>query len=271
MRSRRALGAVAIFAAVLLQVTGASAAAPSNDVIGGATTVGATPFTDTVDTSEATTDADDAALNELCGAPATDASVWYKLEGTGGDLLIDVSSSTYSAGVLVGAGSPGALELVTCGPGAVALFAEAGITYYILAIDDQFDGGGNGGTLNISITPPPPPPTVSFTVDPTGTVDPSNGWATIGGTFTCVGEGVDFAGISGTMTERLKTKERNAKGFFFTDVPCDGTSTWTVTVKPDGAPFTAGNAVVNADAFACNFFACGEAHQTRIQVKLLFA
>ena len=171
MTSRRTLTAFAVFAAVMLQVVSASAAPPSNDTIGGATAIGAIPFTHTIDTSEATTDAQDAALNELCGAPATDASVWYSFQGTGSDVFIDVSASDYSAGVLVGTGTPGSLELVACGPGAIAFTTEAGVTYFILAIDDQFDGGGNGGQLTISLTPPPPPPVIDVTLDPSGTVD----------------------------------------------------------------------------------------------------
>jgi hypothetical protein len=271
MKSRRTLTAFAVFAAVISQVLVASAAAPSNDTIGGATAISAIPFTQTIDTSEATTDPQDAALNELCGAPNTDASVWYTFEGTGSDVFIDVSSSNYSAGVLVGTGSPGALELVACGPGSIAFTTESGVTYHVLAIDDQFDGGGNGGQLTLSIGPPPPPPVISITVDATGTVDPSNGFATVHGTATCSGEGVEFASVDGSLTERLRTKARNADGFFFTDVTCDGEShPWSAVVKPNGAPFTAGSATVNANGFACNFFSCGEDHLTRQKVVLTF-
>jgi hypothetical protein len=89
-----------------------------------------------LDTTEATTDSDDAQLNTNCGAPATDASVWYALEGSDTPVVVDVSQSNYSAGVLVGVGSQGDLRIVTCGPGTVAFFAFAGTTYYVLAIDD---------------------------------------------------------------------------------------------------------------------------------------
>ena len=84
--------------------------------------------------------ADDAQQNVSCGAPATDASVWYVLEGTDEGVVVDVSQSDYSAGVLVGVGTQGNLETVTCGSGAAAFFAAAGTTYYVLAIDDQEDG-----------------------------------------------------------------------------------------------------------------------------------
>ena len=59
-------------------------------------------FSEVLDTTEATTDADDAQFNASCGAPATDASVWYTLVGTDEVVIVDVSGSDYSAGVLVG-------------------------------------------------------------------------------------------------------------------------------------------------------------------------
>ena len=119
------------------------AAAPSNDTFSGATPV-AIGFSQTLDTSEATTDSDDQQLNSSCGAPATDASVWYSISGTDSGVVVDVSSSNYSAGILVGVGTQGNLTTVACGPGTVGFFAASGTSYYVLSIDDQQDGGGNG-------------------------------------------------------------------------------------------------------------------------------
>src|SRR6476661_6061757 len=177
---------VALSAAVLSAVwaSTALAAAPSNDTFPNATAA-SIGFSQVLDTTQATTDADDAQLNTSCGAPATDASVWYALQGTDQGVVIDVSQSNYSAGVLVGVGSQGNLQTVTCGPGAVVFFAAAGTTYYVLAIDDQNDGSGNGGSLSISFNEVPPPPTVDIMVNRTGTVDAHTGIATISGTFTC--------------------------------------------------------------------------------------
>lgn len=257
MRSRRAFTAVAVCAFVVLQAVAAWAAAPANDAIGGAIEIGAIPFSDSVDTTEATTDADDAALNENCGAPATDASVWYELAGTGGDVFVDVSGSDYSAGVLVGAGSPGSLEIVACGPGAVGFFAESGTDYFILAIDDQLDGGGNGGQLSISVDVPPPPPEISITVDPRGTFNSRNGKATVSGTATCSGEGIEFSSLDGQLSQRAGRVI--IRGFFFTELVCDGAMhPWTAEVTADNGLFKGGNATVLANAFACNAFSCGE-------------
>ncbi len=170
----------------------AYAAAPANDTYGGRVIVGALPFTATLDTSEATTDADDADINASCGAPATDASVWYEFTATAnGGVVLDVSGSSYSAGAIVATGSPGSFNLLTCGPGAVSWSAVAGETYAILVIDDQLDGGGNGGTLNLTMDVAPPAPTIDVTVNPVATFL-KNGSAVVSGTVTCTGL-VDFA------------------------------------------------------------------------------
>ena len=125
--------------AIGLSAPAALAAPPSNDTFTGATsaTVG---FGEVLDTTDATTDADDAQLNADCGAPATDASVWYVIEGADVGVAVDVSQSDYSAGVLVGVGTQETSRPSRAVPGTVAFFAEAGTTYYVLAFDDQEDG-----------------------------------------------------------------------------------------------------------------------------------
>ena len=112
---------LAILSSLLMVVSlGAAApvlaAAPANDVYAGREPI-AIGDSLTVDTSEATTDADDTELNTVCGAPAMDASVWYELTATAdGFIGIDVSASDYSAGVFVATGSPGSFEVLACAP-----------------------------------------------------------------------------------------------------------------------------------------------------------
>jgi Family of unknown function (DUF6299) len=242
---------------VALQAAPAAAAPPSNDTFGGAT-VASLGFSQTLDTTEATTDADDAQLNATCGAPATDASVWYAFTAAAdGGVVVDVSQSNYSAGVLVGVGTQGSLETVTCGPGTVGFAAAAGTTYYILAIDDQEDGGGNGGTLQISFNEAPPPPTVDITVDPVGRVDAQTGEAFLTGTYTC--SNGDFIEVSGEA--RQAVGRFVVVGFFgFFDVgTCDGTShPWSATVVPENGKFAGGKAMTVTFAFSCGTFQCAE-------------
>jgi hypothetical protein len=230
------------------------AAAPSNDTFAGATVAGVS-FEEVLDTTEATTDADDVQLNESCGAPATDASVWYSLEGTGAGVLVDVSGSDYTAGVLVGVGSQGNLQTVACGPGGTAFFAEAGTRYYVLAIDDQGDGSGNGGNLSISFGELPPPPTVDFNVDPTGRVDTRTGVATVTGTFSC--ENSDFIEIDVEARQNVGRFTVHGFGGFFEFGTCDGTThTWSADIYPDNGKFAGGKTLTANFSFGCGLFEC---------------
>jgi hypothetical protein len=245
-----------LVAVIVVSFGTASAAPPANDTIGGAIVVSTFPYSNTQDTTQATTDAQDSALNEFCGAPATDASVWYKFTpSTDTDVFVDVSASDYSSGVLVGSGSPGSLELVACGPHSVFFSATGGTTYYMLVIDDQlFDGGDtNGGLLSLSIGPPPPPPTLSGSANPTGTL--TNGKANIRGTATCSGEGVEFAQVDGTLQETVNGVK--VKGTFFAPLTCDGKPHgWSATVKANKGSFVPGQSRLQAEVFACNVATC---------------
>jgi len=258
VRTSPRVGLAALFASALLPVA-VLAAAPSNDTFAGATaaTVG---FSETLDTTEATTDADDAQLNSSCGAPATDASVWYSIAGTDQNVLVDVSQSDYSAGVLVGVGSEGALTTVACGPQAVAFFAEAGTTYYILAIDDQQNGDGlNGGSLSISFSSVATPTLDAFTVNRTGTVNTKTGVATISGTFAC--SGGDFLEVDVEASQPVGRFTIRGFGSFVADGVCDGTSRpWRADVVPDNGKFAGGKAMTANFATACGPLECADGY-----------
>lgn len=247
-----------MFLALALALAGSSpalAAPPSNDTFGGATLV-SVGFSEGLDTTEATTDADDAQLNTNCGAPATDASVWYAIDGTDTGVVVDVSQSDYTAGVAVGVGTQGNLQLVTCGPGAVAFFAAAGTTYYVLAFDDQFDGVGNGGNLNISFNEVPPPPTVDITVNRFGTVNAQTGVATISGTYTC--SNGDFIDIFVDARQNVGRFAILGSGGFFDFGTCDGASrTWSADVFPQNGKFKGGKTLTLNFATSCGVFECG--------------
>jgi len=237
--------AIALITLAILGVSApaALAAPPTNDTFAGATPA-ALGFSEVLDTTEATTDSDDAQLNATCGAPATDASVWYAFTGSDIGVVVDVSSSNYSAGVLVGVGSQGSLSTVACGPGSVAFFAASATTYYVLAIDDQFDGGGNGGSLSISFSELPPPPTIDLTIDAKGTFD-KQGLATISGTVTC--SSPVFVVVQGQVTQRVG--RINIVGEFFTFVFCDGETAWQATLQSPDGKFAGGRVTVDAFAF----------------------
>ena len=233
------------------------AAAPSNDLITGKQTI-SVGFSGVVDTTQATTDSDDLDIAAGCfGVPALDASVWYAITpATNIGIVIDMSTSTYSAGAIVATGGPGNWTVETCGPGAVVWSAAAGVTYTVLVFDDQQDGAGNGGTLNISVAEAPPPPEVSLTVNPRGTFNAKTGSATIRGTVTCTGASV-FSFIDVFVRQKVGRLFIDGGGFIegFT---CNGTTqAWSVEVFPFNGIFKGGSTVTVTFAVACGAFQCG--------------
>jgi len=267
LKTRLLASSSAVAAAALLSTVAAApayAAAPANDTFAGALAVGALPFTTSQDTSEATTDADDAEANQNCGAPVTDASVWYSFTAPASDeaIIVDVSSSSYSAGVLVVTGSPGSFVIQACGPGATAFLTVAGETYHFMIIDDQSDGSGNGGTMVMTVDTAPPPPDVDITVDPRGTVDKA-GTATLSGTMSCTGE-VQFAFVEVSIVQRVG--RGSIDGFGFVETPCDGTDRpWSVQISPfiGGSKFAGGKAASVTFGVACGPVFCGEDFEER--------
>jgi uncharacterized protein DUF6299 len=250
----RNLGAiVSAMVVALLLVAPAAAAPPANDTFAGAVTISALPFSATLDTTEATTDAADANANVNCGAPATEASVWYAFTpSTAETVEVDVSASNYSAGVIVVTGSPGSFSLVSCGPGAVAFSATAGVTYYLLAFDDT-PGAPNGGTLQINVSEAQPPE-AAVTVEPTALVNTQTGVITASGTFTCAN--ADFAFVDVTVSQHVGRFTITGFGEVVAD-PCDGQShPWTLDVTGSNGRFAGGKATVDAFMFACGFFEC---------------
>lgn len=156
MSSKRTLlVALAVLIAMALPTGSALAAPPSNDDFSGSVVLdqAALPFVDTVDTTEATNAGADLEAGPLCeGPPATDAGVWYSITPTSDfNVFVDTTGTDYSSGVLVYTGGPGSFELVQCAPFETVFAATAGVTYHIMIIDDQEDGGGNGGTLEVQI------------------------------------------------------------------------------------------------------------------------
>jgi hypothetical protein len=257
---------LAVGAAVLLTATPAHAAPPANDTIEGAIAIGSLPFTTTLDTTQATTDAVDADLNQLCGAPATDASVWFSYTpAEDGAVVMSVEESSYTAGILVAIGAPGSLELIACGPSAVGVPVTTGTTYYFMAIDDQADGTGNGGTLVVNAQIAPPPPEITLTVNRFGTFD-DTGAASVYGTISCTGE-VEFSFLSVELTQPVG---RGAVfGFADIEITCDGTvRPWTAVVDPIiGTRFAGGRATAVTFSVACGPFFCGESFLER-QIRL---
>lgn len=270
LRSLRAAVAASL---VLMSFTAgpAVAAPPANDVFSGSVEVSEPlPFIYEQDTTEATTDADDAEINAFCGAPATDASVWFTYTPTTDlTVAISVEKANYSAGIYVVTGQPGQWQGVACGAPGVAFDAVAGTTYAILAFDFQEDGGGNGGDLILIVDEAPPPPSLAFSVNPTGTFNSRTGEATISGMVTCAAEdqSVLDAGFQVELSQRVG--RLIIRGYAFDMIECDGASRpWTVVVSGENGLFKGGKAASVSIAYACGAFMCSDQFvESTVQLK----
>lgn len=212
---------------------------PPNDLRSGAVTVGI-GYSAQLDTSEATTDADDAFLNSLgCNFPATDASVWYTFVGTGDTFRFEVFRSNYSASVLI----KHRFSDFGCGVGGMDFRTIPGETYELMVLDDQRDMGGNGGMLDISISLAPPPPdlTVTLDADRFGRLDSLTGIATVSGTYSCRN-----ADSFSAFVQIEQTSGPKFVGIAFNDIrfvgTCDGSKhVWSAELGPsDGKRFHGG-------------------------------
>jgi hypothetical protein len=181
--------------------------------------------------------------------------------------VVDVSGSSYSAGVLVVTGAPGSFEFLTCGPQTISFPDQAGVTYYVLIFDYQGDGSGNGGTLQLTVEQMPPPPAFTATVDATGSFDPVTGSATVHGTMSCTGV-VDIAVVDVQLHQRVGRGE--VVGENFTDLSCDGTPRpWQVQIFPTfGQKFAGGKAASLTLTLACGPFECAkDFNEYRVQLS----
>ena len=239
------------------------AIAPGNDLYAGRTVIPAIPFTETLDTTEATTDALDAEFLDQCAAPATDASVWYEYTASSDvGLIAETFDADYSVGLIVATGAPGSFSVVTCGPFSVSFFAATGETYTILYFDFQEDGGGNGGSLTVGLREMPPPPELEISIAKTGSFNAATGSATIRGTVTCTG-GDEFSKtfIDFQVTQSVGRFRINGQGFATFD--CDGAAhEWAGEVFASDGTFAGGKASVRLFALACTDSGCDEVELT---------
>jgi hypothetical protein len=230
----------------------ASAAAPSNDVFANAAVISSLPFSDTVDTTQATSDSDDTEGLAACGASVPDhASVWYAYTPpTDQTVSVDTSGSSYTVGVGVFTGAPGSLSAVACAQGSANFSAVAGQTYHIGLPDIS---GGNGGSLHLSVTAPTPPD-IDFSVDRFGRFDSRTGAATVTGTATCTPGASGYVQVS--LSEAVG-RVATISGYGFASLDCDGSEQhWSAPVQPFSGKYAGGQAKATADAYVCNQLGC---------------
>ncbi|HXD12197.1 MAG TPA: PKD domain-containing protein [Anaerolineales bacterium] len=144
-----------VFVLALSGVSPAYAAAPSNDNFGSATIIGALPFGDSVDISEATGETDEpqtctSSLQSVWYSltPAANAVMRANLDGTNfGDTAVSVYQDT-------GSGLSG-LNFLSCTnfSNTLTFNVQSGVTYYIQA--GKYFGGSGILSMNLQEVPPP--------------------------------------------------------------------------------------------------------------------
>lgn len=247
--------------------TPALAAAPGNDDAGTATLISSPlPFTDSLNTTEATADPSD----PDCFGTGTNASVWYSFT-TGAapiTLLADTTGSDYGTQIVVVTPSA-AGDIVGCGIDFAQLTAEPNTTYYFMvAACFNFavvrpaaigcDTDPTGGSLVFSLGEAPPPPTVELTVRSSGTFNKVTGSATISGTVVCTGEAFSTE-IDVQLKQTVGRFSVLGAGSLYPDAfVCDGTAQpWSVEVFGFTGLFKGGRAAADVFAAACGAFDCG--------------
>src|SRR5436190_22652835 len=151
-------------AAVAFPAT-ALAAPPANDDFAVATPISSLPFSESVNTVEATSEP-----GEPGGCSNGSVTVWYAFTpSTDGAFRVDTGASNYTNVIDVYSGSSlNALTFVGCGYSfqPVTFHATSGTTYYI-QVAGYFP---QGGSLQLTFSAVPPPPSDAFadakTIDP---------------------------------------------------------------------------------------------------------
>jgi hypothetical protein len=241
------------FVSICLSATArvAMAAPPSNDDFANAIVAGI-PFTNMQSTVEATTAADDP------NCAGNGPTVWYRFTPTtNARINANTFGSNYDTTLSVYTGSRGALTQLACNDdtgsvqSSVSLDVVAGTTYHFMV--GAFNSGP-GGSLVFSLDVAPPAVTIQVTIDPLGSVVPSNGAVTLSGTITC-SRPVTIS-LSGLLQQ--KRGRTTVIGFPNAFFECSGTTTWTAPVfysallfrGRSALLFTSGQADATITAFA---------------------
>jgi hypothetical protein len=250
---------VALLAGMLLLLSAAIAqAAPANDDIAQATAITALPFTDALDTTEATTAPEDP---DCAGSGPT---VWYAFTPAA-DVFVfaDTFGSDYDTTLSVYTDEGGALTQIACNDdfnglqSGVLFEATAGTTYFIMV--GSFASGPGGGLI-FSIDVAPPPIVFDLALSGKGSVNAKSGVATIRGTVSCSGPGYVYD-LYGTLQQK-KGRALFRADFFAGGFECTPPETaWSATATSPNGLFTGGKATLsNVSAYACNEISCDDAY-----------
>ena len=225
------------------------AAAPVNDDIADAIVVGAIPYTNDQDTSEATEGPTDP---DCSGAGPT---VWYQFTATAdGRLEANTFGSDYDTTLYVGTpDGSGGIDLIACNDDAgsdvqsrIRFNAEDGVTYLFMI--GAFGGSDGGGlTFNLLEAPPVEELEVSISLGGTARFD-RNGVATLTGVVSC--SGGDWLDIEGELRQRVG--RFTVIGWGYTSTECSGDAEpFAIDIVGQTGTFAGGQAAAWVGAYTC--------------------
>jgi hypothetical protein len=258
-------------ALALPALTAEAATKPPNDLPGGAKTIGALPYNDTMNTAGATTDQLEANLGQQCPFGVVQKGVWYKATvpapNSGTNYRISGEGSSYSVGLMIVAKDNGNWVVLACAGslliGDIGSQLPAGSTVFILAFDST--PGSQGGTLRFNVRKALPAPTANLHVDDQGGLRP-DGSIRLHGTASCKGPQALLLEVFAEVTQQRKIGTVDGGFSIGLTVKCSDTPiNWTAdaqpffilppdpnTPPPPVARFVDAPAHVEAHAFAAN-------------------
>jgi hypothetical protein len=250
--------------------TGAFALPPSNDDFGSATVISSLPFSDSLNTAEATRAGDDP------DCAASSHTVWYTFTPDK-DITVQANTfgSDYDTILCLYTGSQGSLDNPATNDDAsfdtkqsqISFDATAGQTYFFM-VGSPYGGPGGNLVFNIDEGSPPPPPPREFnmevSINPIADVQPRTGLVTIGGTIDC-SEPASIS-ISGEVVQI--SGQRTVKGSFSQSVVCGPAvegqpGPWFASLQGQNGAFVAGRASVNVFAEGCGISDCDQDQDSR--------
>jgi hypothetical protein len=256
---------LAVLAVLSLGAVPVLAAPPSNDDIANSTAV-TLGFSETIDTTEATSDPNDPSCFSGSGA-GDQATVWYSYAAAvSSSVGARTTGSDYDTTIYVGTSNgSGGIDVIDCVDdtpfglqAAVRWDAQSGTTY-LIAVGTCCGGdgaAGGGGSLTFSIQEAAPAPTIDLTVSGRGSAG-KDGSATVGGTVTCSAETPVV--VEAFVSQRVGRRVFQAGGSS-DEITCStDPSSWEVTVISGDGLFAGGHATVDAFTSACNEFDCNVA------------
>jgi hypothetical protein len=260
-RTRGFLALAAGLSLVAGSVGSVAAAGPANDSSRKPIVIGSIPYTNTQDTSGATSSHSDPGN---CIDPSfgpDPATIWYEYTATEtGPLGATTFGSDYDTTLYVGTPARGGgIDVIACGDDSrtlqstVRFDATASVTYLFMASASPF-GGGQGGNLVFNLDVGPVAQVVDLTFDPVGSMSGTD--VIFHGTVSCTAP-TDLGSL--VITELVQTDGNEAAGTGFVDVPgCPGSELpYEMRVPNDIGRFRPGEATAQFQYHACNTFECG--------------